>query len=116
MAVRKLDKRQWRSFFERVSKNIVGKHTEIEVASLDLGDQIAAEWLPLLRISYDPRDDIIHITLDGLDHTIRAPREVYVDLGPTELTSMEIIDADDVLQIVQLRDPLALQAPSSASG
>ncbi len=116
MAVRKLDKRQWRTFFERVSKGIVGKHPEIEVASLALGDQIAAEWLPLLGISYDPKDDIIQIALDGLDHIIRAPREVYVDLGPTGLTSMEIVDAGDVRQIVQLRDPLALPAPSSASG
>jgi hypothetical protein len=34
-------------FFDRVSKGISGKQAEFEVASLDLGDQIA-EWVPLI--------------------------------------------------------------------
>ena len=45
------------------------------MASLDLGDQTQAEWLPLLGISYDPRDDVVDIALDGLDHMIHKPRE-----------------------------------------
>jgi hypothetical protein len=49
------------------------------VASLDLGDQTQAEWLPLLGITYDPRDDVVDIALDGLDHMIRKPRETTKD-------------------------------------
>jgi hypothetical protein len=37
---------------------------EIEVASLDLGDQIQAEWLPLIGITYDPNDDVVEVALD----------------------------------------------------
>ena len=116
MAVRKLDKPQWQGFLDRMSKGIVGKRAEIEVAALALGDQIAGEWLSLLGISYDPKDDAIVIALAGVDHMIRAPREVWVDLGPTGLASLEVIDAADVRQIVQLRDPLLLPAASNAGG
>jgi hypothetical protein len=49
MAVRKLDKKEWRAFLDGVSKVLQGARAEIEVLSLALGDQLEAEWLPLLR-------------------------------------------------------------------
>jgi len=47
---------EWRGFFDRVSGALLGKWAEIEVASLDLGDQIVVEWVPMLGITYDARD------------------------------------------------------------
>jgi hypothetical protein len=55
MATVKLDKGAWHAYFDRISKLAVGKQAEIEVASLNLGDQIEAEWVPLLGITYDPK-------------------------------------------------------------
>ena len=104
MAVRKLDKAEWRVFCDRVSKGLIGKRAEIEIASLALGSQIEAEWLPLLGIAYDPKDDMV-----------QRPREMYVDLGPDGLTSLEVIDSDDARHIVKFRDPLMLPPPSAAS-
>jgi len=108
MATVKLDKGAWHSYFDRISKSVVGKQAEIEVASLDIGDQVEAEWVPLLGITYDPKNDLVELLLEGLDHLIRHPRDIYVDQGPTGLTSMEVIDADDVRQIIRLRDPVML--------
>ena len=113
MATVKLDKGAWQTYFDRISKLVLGKQAEIEAASLNLGDQIEAEWVPLLGISYDPKDDLVEVLVEGLDHLIRHPREIWVDQGPGGLTSMEVIDADDVRQIIRLRAPLMLPyAPS----
>jgi hypothetical protein len=68
MATRKLDKKEWRSFFDHLSTTLEGKQAEIEVLSLQLGDQVEADWLPLLGIAYDPNDDIVEVALEGLDH------------------------------------------------
>jgi hypothetical protein len=114
MTTRKLDKTQWRTFFDRLSTTLEGKQAEIEIASLRLGDQVEADWLPLLGIAYDPNDDIVEVALEGLDHLIPKPRELYAEEGPGGLTALEIIDADDVKQIVRLRDPLRLPSPSQA--
>ncbi len=114
MTTRKLDKTQWRTFFDRLSTTLEGKQAEIEIASLRLGDQVEADWLPLLGIAYDPNDDIVEVALEGLDHLIPKPRELYAEEGPGGLTALEIVDADDVKQIVKLRDPLRLPAPSRA--
>jgi hypothetical protein len=112
---KQLEKSQWRAYFDRISKTLVGKRAEIEVASLKLGDQIEAEWLPLLGISYDPKNDIIEIALEGVDHLIHKPREIYVEQEGLELSSLEVIDAEGVRQIVVLRDPMMLPAPAQSA-
>jgi hypothetical protein len=113
MTIRRLEKPEWRPFFDTMSKILEAKVAEVEVASLDLGDQTQAEWLPLIGITYDPRDDAVEIALDGHDHMIRKPREIYLDDGAAGLTSLEIVDADGVRQIVKLKDQLMLPAPQT---
>ena len=112
---KQLEKSQWRTYFDRMSKALVGKRAEIEVASLKLGDQIQAEWLPLLGISYDPKDDIIEIALEGVDHLIPKPREVYVEENGLKLSSLEVIDAEGTHQIIVLKDPMMLPAPAQST-
>lgn len=114
MATVKLEKATWQRYFDQVSKTLGGKQAEIEIASLSIGDQIEAEWVPLLGISYDPKNDLVEILLEGLDHLVRKPREIYVEQGPLGLASMEVIDADDVRQIIKLRDPLMLPYSGAA--
>lgn len=103
MTARKLDKIQWRTFFDDFSKALEGKQAEIEVASLALGNQLEAEWLPLYGITYDAKDDLVEVALEGLDHMIRRPREIYVESGVGALASLEIVDADGVKQVVRFR-------------
>jgi hypothetical protein len=113
MAILRLDKGNWQTYFDRVSKKLAGMHAEIEIEidSLSIGSQIEVEWLPLFGIVYDPKSDMIEIVLEGLDHMIRRPRELYVDHDGVQLTSLEVIDSDDVRQVVKLRAPLELPPP-----
>ncbi len=111
MAISKLEKHQWQPYFDKISKEVLGKQAEIEVASLELGDQVAAEWLPLLGITYDPKSDIAEVILEGLDHRIRKPQEIYIDADMSGLSSLDVIDSDGAHQIVRLRDPLRLPSP-----
>ena len=99
---------EWRAFFDRTSKALLGKWAEIEVASLDLGDQIAVEWVPMIGITYDSKDDLLDVALDRMNHLIRGPRETLVEEGPTGLASVAVVDAEGTRQVVRLRQPLAL--------
>jgi hypothetical protein len=108
-----LDRTEWRSFCDRVSRGLVGKRAEIEVLSLSLGSQIEAEWLPLLGLSYDPKSDVVEVALDGLDHLVQRPRELAADVVAAGLVTVEIVDGDGVRQIIKLRDPLMLPRASS---
>ena len=107
---RKQERAEWRPFLDRVSKGIAGKQAEIEVASLDLGDQIEAEWVPLIGLVYDSKDDNVEVAVEGLDHLIHKPRELYVEEEGGELSSLEVIDADGTRSIIKLKDMLMLPA------
>lgn len=106
----RIEKADWKPFFEQLSRTLEGKRTEIEAASLDLGDQVLAEWLPLLGITYDPKDDLVDVALERVDHLIRHPREVTADKSG-RLTSIEIVDEEGTRQIVKFRDPVMLPPP-----
>jgi Family of unknown function (DUF5335) len=111
MTVRKLEKADWHPFFDHLSKLLTGRRAEIEVASLRLGNQVEAEWLPLLGLVYDQKEDVLEVALDGLDHLIRKPREIYIEEGEGLVSSVAAVDADGIHQIIRLKEPLMLPPP-----
>jgi hypothetical protein len=108
MATVQLNKSEWQSYFDRLSKTLKDNRAEIEVNSLQLGSQIEAEWLPLYGITYDPKSDVVEVLLEGLDHLIHRPQTMFADYGADGLQNIAVIDADDTRQIVRLHDPLIL--------
>ena len=112
---RTIARAEWRQFFDSVADALVGKRVEIEAASLDLGDQIVAEWLPLLGVSYDSRDDLLDVALEGLDHRIPRPNDIRVQEGPNGIETIAVLTSDGTKQILHLKDPLMLP-PAGQSG
>jgi len=108
MTARSLAKAEWQGYCDLMSKHLLGNQAEIEVGSLVFGDQVAAKWLQLLGITYDPKGDLVDIALEGFDHLIHQPREIFVEDGPEGLRTMEIVGADQSRQIVKLRQPLMI--------
>lgn len=108
----KLERALWRPYLDQLSRKLSGEEAEMRVAGLKLGNQVEAEWLPLKGVTYDHRDDILVISLEGLEHIIHSPKSVHVEAGNGMLTSLEVVDADGVQCVLQLRRPLALPAPA----
>lgn len=108
MATRQLDKTEWRAYFDHVSATLGTREVEIEVASLPLGDQIAARSVILRGLTYDPKSDILEVTTDKVDHMISKPQEIHVKETYDGVESVEVLDADGAKQIIQLTAPLAL--------
>ena len=113
MAATEIDRSSWAPFLDSVTNSLTSKQAEIEVVSLNLGDQIEADWTPLIGITYDHKNDLIEIALDELDHLVRSPRQVFIDYAVGGiLAAIEIIDADGNRHIVKLKNPLALPVPA----
>ncbi len=114
MISRKLDKKEWKSFLDFLSKHFLGgKRAEVEVASLNLGDQVEVNWLPIVGIVYDHKDDIVEVALEEVggehfDHIIHKPREIYLAEDVSLFISLDIIDADGRHHIIKVKDPLML--------
>jgi hypothetical protein len=109
--LRTVDKSEWRPFFDRMSKALLlGKRAEIEVASPELGDQILAEWVPMIGVTYDSHDDVLDVALDRVDHLVYHPKEIVVEEGGEGLLSIAVTAADGSRNIVKLKEPLQLPA------
>ena len=105
----------WRQFFDRMSTALLrGKWAEIEVASLETGDQIVAEWIPMMGVTYDSRNDLVDVALDRTDHLIYHPDEIVVEEGTEGLMSIAVIAVDGTRHIVRLKEPLMLPAGDNA--
>lgn len=115
MPSRALPKEEWQAYCDRISKAMTGTRVHMEVAGLALGDQVAAKWLRLFGITYDPKNDLLEIAMEGLDHLIQGPREISVDDDLAGLTSMQIVDSERRRQIIKLMEPLLLVPPARHS-
>ena len=85
--MRAIEKSDWAAYCERVTRGLIGKRAEIEVDSLQLGAQIQAEWVPIIGLDYDPKDDLFEVALEGLDHLIYRPRRSMPRKLPPASTS-----------------------------
>ncbi len=113
MATQLLPKAQWESYLDTISKHLKTNQAEIEVAAINLGDQIEAEWVPFYGVSYDPKDDVVEFVLEGVDHLVQHPREIYVDYGVDGLHSVEVVDSSGIRHIAKLKEVLKLPSPES---
>jgi hypothetical protein len=114
MGLQKFDRSKFTGVCAAVSSRLLGKRAEIEVVSPIDGILIAARWRPLIGIVYDPGNDALKIMLDGVDHLIFHPRELYLDFSHGGLENLGILDQENAWQIVFLRDALMLPRPTAA--
>ena len=59
------------------------------------------------------RNDALKIMLDGVDHFVFQPQEMYLDFGLGGVQSVGIRDNENAWQIVLLRDPPMLPRPAA---
>lgn len=111
MTIRRLERSEWTGFCVHASRGYIGKWVRIEVGSPLIGAQLEAQRVPLIGLTYDPKDDVLELIAGDLDHLIRAPRGLWVDEQPDGNLSLQVIDEDGAYQIVTLREPLMLPSP-----
>jgi Family of unknown function (DUF5335) len=108
MALRKTEKSEWSAYCDRLSKNLANLRSEQVTASLVVNEQVVAEWVPLLEITYEPKRDLLEIMLQDLEHWIHRPEMLYVDEGPKGMAALEIIDAAGVRHRLTISHPIKL--------
>lgn len=116
MSLNRLDKSDWENYFNQMSKMLEGKRAEIEVDALSIGAQIESDWVPLIGITYDRKSDVLEVAVEGLDHMIGKPTEIWVDQAGAELMSVEAVDGEGFRHIIKLHDPLLLAMTQAGAG
>jgi len=108
MTTTTITKSQWSRYFAALSASLSGQQAFIEVAGLELGDQVEARWIALVSITYDNKDDVVVLDLGDLNHVVQHPTRVDAADDAGAITSIEIVDREGTQHIVRLRDPLLI--------
>lgn len=111
MPLTQLARSRWQEFFDTASRAAGAQQATVELTGLQIGDRIAADRAELAGMTYEPQADTLTLFLQGLEHRIRRPKDIHVDLEVGALRSIEVVDADGVHHIIQFSAALALPAP-----
>ncbi len=107
MAIRTLPRADWSTYFDAFSgvKSVTGRidYAEIRIFSPEDGAQPQTGWLPLQGLTYDAKDDLLEVTVPGLDHLIGHPEAIYVDEVGEHLDRFEVVRRDGTREIIEIR-------------
>ena len=79
---RALQMPEWQTYFDQISKALAGERAFVEIEGLTFGDRTQANCLPLIGITYDSKDDVLEIAMEGLDHLTTALARLSSARGP----------------------------------
>jgi hypothetical protein len=109
----------WVEYFDSIIPNIDGKLVTIEIMSKELGDQFDVERLPLQAMGYDPKDNMLEISVGGrgvrypvlLRHFISNPQTISIEESDTlRPTAILVTDESGDRTLIRLFEPPEIDA------
>jgi hypothetical protein len=102
-----------RHFLLRESTNAV----DVEVLAPDWGDQFAAEGAHLFGITYDPKDNALEFEIEGGDHRVTRPKEVWTaEEFDGFVKAIEIVRDDGTREVARVNRLGVTPASSTTTG
>ena len=102
MATRKLERSEWRQYFDATAKRLPKMRVAISVIAEDLGVQPETQKGELIGITYDSKDGCLEIITPSMTHQIANPTQIFVQEEQGELASIEVLAPDGTKQIIEL--------------
>jgi hypothetical protein len=98
---------QLKAHFDQFTKHFLLRESttaaDVQVLAPDWGDQYVAEGTRLRGITYDPKAKSIEFELEGGDHRISTPKEVWTVEEPDGfIKTIEIVRDDSTRELIQV--------------
>ena len=118
---RQLPQSDWKAYFDdftkRFFKDANPEVAIVEVVSPDLGSQVAADHVRAHGATYDPRSEALEIALDGVDHLVFHPSEVWVVEEENGFVSaMEVVREDGTREVVRFQSVGVIPTSGDVAG
>ncbi len=106
--VRQLPAAEWQSYVDERTKqffrDLNPESAAVELISRELGDQLITDRARVIGITYDPRDNLLEVALEGLDHLVYRPQEIAVGEREDGFPEwIEVTRDDGSREIIRLR-------------
>ncbi len=99
---------QWKAYFDQFTREYLAEEeTEtatVEMMSPTLGDQFVAEGMRLLGLSYSPHSNLFEVELEGMEHLVFDPTEIWVmEEEGGFISNLDMVRADGTNELINLR-------------
>jgi Family of unknown function (DUF5335) len=110
---------QLKTYFEKFTRHFLLRGStnavDVEILSPDSGDQFAAEGAHLFGITYDPKDNALEFEIEGADHRVTNPKEVWTEEEfDGFVKAIEIVKDDGTREVARVHR-LGITPASSAN-
>ncbi|MFE3036048.1 DUF5335 family protein [Streptomyces canus] len=103
-----LDRSAWETALNQVTEEHQGELVTIEVLDPEVGHQYEADRLPFTTIVYDPKDDVVAVSVGGqsprhpvvLRHLVSHPTEIDVATQDTPEPAVRTVDEDGTATLI----------------
>jgi len=113
---------EWKTYFDAFTR----KHLRPEAAGIvtiqaispRIGDQVFAENARLIAITYDPHGKTLEVQLEGDDHLVLKPAEVWVLEGDRDdvIATFEFVRPDGIKEILHVQGGGPIERVRAAGG
>ena len=98
---------QLKAYFDKFTKHFLLREStnavDVEVLSSDWGHQFATEGIHLYGITYDPKDNALEFELEGGEHRIQKPKEVWTaEEGDGFVKAIEVVRDDGTREVARV--------------
>lgn len=104
MKTRKLDRTEWKEFFNSLNKQLNHTLVTIEISGDELGSQTEVRWQLLQGFSVDQKENSVVVFTENINHSISHPKEIYIEESNGNPKTIEIVDKDNNKQLIKLQD------------
>ncbi|MFF9378546.1 DUF5335 family protein [Streptomyces griseoluteus] len=103
-----LDRSTWETALNQLTEEHDGEFVTVEVLDPEVGHQYEANQLPFATISYDPKDDVVAVSVGGrsprypvvLRHLVSHPTEIDVATQDVPEPAVRIVDKDGTATLI----------------
>ncbi len=99
----------WEKFLDDLSKKIkaMDEAVEIDIVAPSVFEGEEAKGLQLVGISYDPKDKVVSVFCEVLDHLINKPQEICVEDENGAIKEIRITDGSGLEHFIKFSKPVA---------
>ena len=105
----KIPRDKLEQYFDDFTKHFLRNEStttaDVELLASDWGDQVEAEGVRLVGVTYDPRDNALELTFLAGQHRVYHPAEVWAVEDETDgfVRAIELVQDDGTREVVRVR-------------
>lgn len=100
MSTTVLEQQKWPEFFQNLPRTITADQIKIEVIGATIGSQTLASHRHLHGVTFEPKQSLLEIQMEGMTHVIRDPREIFIDELEGKVVAIQVIGPDALQHIL----------------